>query len=184
MAQTRRLPSEPTPPAKLAHFVLRTRDKEKTRDWYANVLGAHVVFENPLLCFMTYDDEHHRIALVQLPECPEQRPGQQGLEHVAFGYASLGELLGTYRRLEQDGIEPYWCINHGPTTSMYYRDPEGNQIELQIDNFEKVEELQAWFTSGAFAENPIGVPFDPERLIARYERGDPIDELIQQHSAD
>ena len=38
-------------------------------------------------------------------------------------------------RLKAAGILPYWCINHGPTTSLYYKDPDGNVIELftQID---------------------------------------------------
>ena len=59
----------------------------------------------------------------------------RGLEHVAFTYASLGDLLDTYERLRELGITPYWSINHGPTTSLYYRDPDGNGIELQIDSF-------------------------------------------------
>ena len=85
--------------------------------------------------------------------------------------------------LKATGIEPHWCINHGPTTSLYYRDPDGNQIELQIDNFTTQADLDAFFSSGAFAENPIGVEFDPEALLARFERGDPVEELIVQGSA-
>jgi hypothetical protein len=37
--------------------------------------------------------------------------------------------------------------------------------------------------SEAFAANPIGVVFDPEKLAARYEQGDPIEELLQQGAA-
>ena len=91
--------------------------------------------------------------------------------------------FATFERLKNLGIKPYWCINHGPTTSMYYRDPDGNQVELQIDNFPTIEELTGWMRSGAFAQNPIGVQFDPDRLCERYRRGDPIEELVQQGSA-
>jgi hypothetical protein len=35
----------------------------------------------------------------------------------------------------------------------------------------------------AFAKNPIGVVFDPKRLVARYEQGDPIEELLKQGAA-
>ena len=35
----------------------------------------------------------------------------------------------------------------------------------------------------AFAENPIGVNFDPEKLIERFESGDPLEELVQLGSA-
>ena len=171
-------------PTKLAHLVFRTANLEVARNWWCTVLGARVVFANPFLAFLTYDDEHHRIALLQLPGLAPRPDGPSiGLEHVAFTYPSLGDLLGTYERLKAGGITPYWCINHGPTTSMYYRDPDGNQVELQIDNFPTVEELNEWFQSGAFAQNPIGVEYDPERLLARFRRGDLVGELVQQGSA-
>ena len=59
-------------------------------------------------------------------------------------------------RLKGEGIEPYWCLNHGPTTSMYYKDPDGNKVELQIDNFD-TDETNRWMGSGEFAQNPIGI---------------------------
>jgi hypothetical protein len=37
--------------------------------------------------------------------------------------------------------------------------------------------------SEAFAANPIGVGFDPEKLVERYQRGDPIEELLQPGAA-
>ena len=171
------------PPARLAHFVLRTGNFETMCSWYRTVLGAQPVFENEHLSFMTYDDEHHRVALINAPGSPDKDPTAAGVDHIAFTFADMGALLGTFARLKQGGIEPYWCINHGPTTSLYYRDPDDNQIELQIDNFESDAELEAFFESGAFAANPIGVEFDPERLLERFERGDALSELIAQGSA-
>jgi catechol 2,3-dioxygenase-like lactoylglutathione lyase family enzyme len=98
-------------------------------------------------------------------------------DHVAYTYNDLGELLATYRRLKVAGILPHWPINHGVTTSMYYRDPDNNRIELQIDNFAAPEELQAYFQSAAFAEHPVGVTYDPEQLIRDYEAGAPMADL-------
>ena len=49
---------------KLAHVVLQTGQLHVLRDWYCEVLGAHVVYENPGMCFVTFDEEHHRLALV------------------------------------------------------------------------------------------------------------------------
>ncbi|MEO8602568.1 MAG: VOC family protein [bacterium] len=175
-------PSEVRVPAKLAHVVLRTARYTDTVDWYAAVLGARVVFGNPMVSFLTYDDEHHRIAVINVPGLPDA-PAAAGVDHIAFTYSSLGDLLHTYRRLHGAGIAPYWCINHGPTTSLYYRDPNGVQVELQIDNFASLDALQTWMRSGAFKRNPIGVEFDPALLSARFERGDPLDELVQQGSA-
>ena len=164
-------------PAKLAHFVLLTRDLPRLRDWYLTVLEGRVAYQDPLLCFITYDDEHHRIAIGALPGVEERAPGLRvGLHHTAFTYGGLGDLLHTYRRLKRRAIEPYWSINHGPTTSMYYRDPDGNRVELQIDNFGSAEEASD-FMRAHFAENPIGIVFEPEELIARYEAGEPFEAL-------
>ena len=43
--------------------------------------------------------------------------------------------MSSYARLKGLGIEPDACVNHGVTTSLYYADPDGNQVELQVDNF-------------------------------------------------
>jgi hypothetical protein len=136
------------------------------------------MFRNDLLCFLSYDEEHHRIALVNTANYAPKRREATGLDHVAFTFASLDDLLHTYERLKGHGITPEWCINHGPTTSLYYRDPDGVQAELQIDNFSTQQELDAWFKSGAFEENSIGVEFDPEHLVARYRSGEAAERLV------
>ena len=85
--------------------------------------------------------------------------------------------------LRDKGIRPVFPINHGPTTSMYYADPDGNQIELQVDNFPSMDECKAWFTSPEFAANPIGVDFDPAALMEKLRAGQPISELVKQGAA-
>jgi catechol-2,3-dioxygenase len=171
------------PPAKFAHLVLRTKRLGEIVSWYETVLGARPVFRNDFIAFLTYDDEHHRIAVVQNPGFTEPAENAVGLDHFAYTHATLGDLLQTYKRLAAKGIRPYWCVNHGPTTSMYFRDPDGNRLEFQVDNFPDSASLQAWFQSSDFAKNPIGVNFDPEKLLARWAKGDPESELIRQGSA-
>jgi catechol-2,3-dioxygenase len=165
------------PPIRLAHIVRRTSRLEEMVDWYRTVLGAEVVHAGAMLAFLTYDDEHHRIAIARIPGLEEPPPLAAGTDHVAFTYADLGDLLYTYERLKSAGIEPYWAINHGPTTSLYYKDPDGNKIELQVDNFPTAEEANRWMRSGDFAANPIGVVFDPDDLLARYRAGEPLGRL-------
>ena len=173
----------PVIPAKFAHFVLRVRDIEKSVDWYQKVLGMTIVHDGGEFAFLTYDEEHHRLALVKTPVETETVQGSPGLDHVAYTLATLGELLGTYARLKALDIEPVWPINHGPTTSLYYEDPDRNRIEFQVENFDSTEELNAFMRSSAFAENPIGVEFDPDRLLERYCNGDSLQELRAQGSA-
>ena len=164
-------------PSKFAHAVLRTNKFQQMIDWYRTVLQAEIVFENEMLAFMTYDDEHHRIAIVGFPGLNDRAPHSVGLDHLAYTYASLGDLVATYERLKAAGITPVVPINHGLTTSMYYRDPDGNKVELQIDNFDSIEELKGFFRGNSFAKNPIGVSFDPDELARKYHAGVPEAEL-------
>ena len=171
--------TQPISPAKYAHFVLRTGQFDKMAEWYKTVLAARIVFRDERLCFLSYDDEHHRLALIHMPGLAPRDPESAGTDHVAYSYRDLGELLANYRRLKAHGILPHWPINHGVTTSMYYRDPDNNRVELQIDNFATAEGCQAYFQSQAFADNPVGVNYDPEELCARYEAGEPIADLLR-----
>ena len=174
----RQVRREPVSPAIFAHFVLRTSNPTAMREWYRTVLNADVVFDDGRICFLTYDEEHHRLALIAVPGL--HAPGEQawGLAHVAYAYASLGDLLSTYRRLKEAGIVPYRPINHGPTVSMYYRDPDGNAVELQVDAYPTKEAAAAYFRTEAFRQNPVGVPFDPEAMLRAYEAGLPEAELL------
>ena len=97
---TRRLAPEPlVRPSRFAHFVLRTRHLEESIRWYETVVGMHVVHRNDFIAFLTYDEEHHRLALVATPQQAQAPPGAAGLDHVAYTFDTLGDLLGTYKRL-------------------------------------------------------------------------------------
>lgn len=197
LAEKRELTEAPVAPEKLAHIVLRVNNFEEAIDWFCRVLNAQVMFKNEMLCFMTYDEEHHRVALLNTPNLPEGGSSTTGLEHVAFTYKSLGDLLSTYERLKKDGINPVWTINHGPTTSIYYAAPGGAQVELQVDNFDTLDDLLNWFAGGTFkhepksaefeastfARNPIGVEFDADELVRLYREGMPDKELKTQGTA-
>lgn len=160
------------PPTHFAHVVFRTSQIEAMCNWYKTVLNAHAAFETDVLSFLTYDEEHHRVAILNVAGLAEQPDGVVGLQHIAYSYKTLHELLGNYVRLREKGITPKWCVNHGPTTSLYYADPDGNQVEFQVDNYDTLEEATAFFFTEAFAINPIGVPFDPDQLYERLLAGE------------
>lgn len=165
-------------PALFAHFVLRTSNLPAMRDWYTTVLNARIVHDDGRLCFLTYDDEHHRLALIAVPELQKPAGDSWGLNHVAYSFNTLRDLLSTYVRLRDKGIVPFRPINHGPTLSLYYHDPDGTGVELQVDTFPTKQEAEAWFGREDFRENPIGVIFDPEDLLKAFEAGVPEHELL------
>lgn len=76
---------------------------------------------------------------------------------------------------------PYRCVNHGTNTSIYYHDPDGNDIETQVENFTTLDEASEFMMTPEFAENPIGVDFDPEELIKRFESGED-EEMIKKRA--
>ena len=164
------------PPRKLAHVVYRTHRFEEMLDWYAAVFGARVQHQDAALAFLTYDDEHHRFAFANLDvlkpdEAGRAEQGLLGVDHVAYSYDSVDELLDAYEDLKTRGILPYWCVHHGITVSMYYRDPDGNQMEFQVDRFPSAEQTAGYMTGPAFAANPVGVEYDPEDWLARRRSG-------------
>jgi catechol-2,3-dioxygenase len=169
-------------PTKFAHVVYQTRRFEEMLDWYQKVFEAKVVYQNPALAFLTYDDEHHRFAFINMtafkPDgASKGERADTGVNHVAYTFADLGDLLDTYARLKQEGITPYWPIHHGVTLSLYYQDPDGNRMEFQVDCC-TVEEANAYMLSDAFAANPIGIEIDPEALLAKYRSGVSLKQLL------
>ncbi len=162
-------------PAKLSHAVLRTTRLKEMVQWYQTVLNAEVLYQNEFLVFMTYDEEHHRIAIAQVPGLAEKPKGCAGLDHLAFFYATFGDWIETYERLKGIGITPRVPIHHGLSMSLYYRDPDDNGVELSIDNVEKPQ-WHDWMRH-QLGKNPLGMAFDPDELARRYHAGVPESEL-------
>ncbi|MFJ6573679.1 VOC family protein [Streptomyces sp. NPDC091292] len=168
------------PPSKLSHVVLQTNQFPALRDWYCTVLAAHPVFDNGALAFLAYDDEHHRIGLMSLDRYEERAKTTVGLQHFSFTYDTLPDLFATYERLKKAEIQPIWCVNHGPTVSLYYADPDGNQVELQFDVFETAAEVTDFMNGPIYQSNPVGTPFDPEDMAARLRSGTSVAELTRR----
>jgi catechol-2,3-dioxygenase len=169
-------------PTKLAHIVYRTRRFNEMLEWYKAVFDTRIQYQNPALAFMTFDDEHHRLLLADMavlqPDGTEtDNKSAIGVDHVAYTYASLTDLFENYVRLKQQGISPYWSIHHGITISMYYADPDGNQMEFQVDCFETSEESDAFFRDHWDA-NPVGVEFDADEWLSQLNAGIPESEFL------
>ena len=172
-------------PSKLAHVVYMTRRYEQMLAWYEAVFEAKVQYQNPAIAFLTYDDEHHRFAFANMcvldPDGIEtDAVSKVGVNHVGYTFANVGELLDTYDRLKQIGINPYWRVHHGVTLSVYYRDPDGNRMEFQVDCCANADEAHVYMNSDAFAANPIGVDIDPDALLLQYRNGVPVETLLTQ----
>lgn len=98
---------------KMAHLVYRCADRKSMLEWYRKLFQADLVFEDDILTFITYDDEHHRMAFFNMPDLPGKTDDMVGVHHIAYSYHRIGELLATYERLKALDILPVWTINHG-----------------------------------------------------------------------
>lgn len=163
---------------------MTTSNLDAMLEWYRAVLGMSVVHRTAsatgekaaglTAAWTTNDEENHRLAFAALPSLTRdpERGKHPRLQHVAFEYVNLDDLLGTYVRLKDLGILPVLCTDGGSQIAFYYEDPDHNSVELNVsnynDDFTATEHLQH---SSEFAANPLGCFVDPDKLIAARSSG-------------
>ena len=165
---------------KLHHVNLKTTRLEEMIDWYGVLLGTEVLLQHPFGAWISNDEANHRIALTAFPNFVDdpEKDTRTGLHHTAFEYAGFEELNASYLRLKEAGIVPDFCLDHGMTFSYYYRDPDGNHVELQVDNFGDWAKSSAFMREGPeFHEDPIGRFVDPARVAEAAESGATFQEI-------
>ena len=119
---------------KLTHMAIFTHDLEKMVDFYTKVFGLTVTDQgdHPLapvqMIFMSSDPtEHHEFVLVSgRPDYATFNVAQQ----MSFLVDSLDDLRATRDRVAAAGLEIARTTTHGNAWSIYFNDPEGNQIEV------------------------------------------------------
>jgi catechol-2,3-dioxygenase len=163
---------------KFAHIVFQTANPQEMRNWYCTVLDAHIVYQDETLSFLTFDEEHHRVALLHPPAGFTQKTATTAaLHHSAYTFPTIDDLLERYTMLRDKGITPAVCIAHGVTTSLYYQDPDHNFVELQVDRFADPDDATSYMNGPEYAADSVGPAFDPEELLAARRAGAPAEEL-------
>jgi catechol 2,3-dioxygenase len=156
------------------HVNLKTTRLQEMIDFYRELVGAEVIFQDQVGAWLSNDGANHRIALLAFPNFVDDpdKDTRAGMHHSAFEYDSFDELNSSYLRLKEAGITPVLCLDHGMTFSYYYADPDGNHVELQVDCFGHWAKSKAWMqTSEEFKANPIGAFVDPELVAADHAAG-------------
>ena len=162
------------------HVTFKTTRLREMVAWYSAVVGVEVTFQDDNNAWTTNDGANHRIAFLSVPglEDDPDKVKHNGMHHSAFEYDSFADLMSSYERLKGENIVPAFALDHGLTISLYYKDPEGNFVELQSDNFGDWKKSTEWMrTSPDFKANPIGTFFDPEKVSRAHASGRPFDAL-------
>jgi catechol 2,3-dioxygenase len=159
---------------KLHHVTIKTSRLDEMIAWYGLVIGTEVNFRDGVAAWTSNDSANHRIAFLAVPGLSDdgEKVSHNGMHHCAFEYDSFADLMESFDRLRKRGIEPAFCLDHGLTMSLYYKDPEGNFVELQSDNFgDWAKSAEFMRHSPDFAANPIGTFFDPARVYEKFKAG-------------
>ena len=159
---------------KLHHTTFTTLRLDEMVAWYEKAVGLLPAFYGEGAAWLTNDEANHRIALLSPPglKHPQDKGHTTGLHHTAFEFATFDQWLDNYIRLRDHGILPFLTLDHGITMSVYYQDPDGNGVEVQVDGFGNWADSKQWISSSLeFATNPIGTYFDPEKLVQAREQG-------------
>ena len=188
---------------KISETVLRTSRLEGMKAWYSTVLGIAPFFEHSppagtkpgdwggqtrasdlRMCFFRLSLDYPYVQMIGLFEEPgvgsEVVKGSPGLHHMQLMTAGFGALCDKYEELRSAGLRPHRTANHGPMTSFYYRDPDGNNVEITAQNFPTLEAMAQFMASAVFKANPSGAEIaDPDAFVARFRNGVAVSELTR-----
>lgn len=167
----------------LSEVVLRTPRYDRLCSFYTEILRQPPTLDmTPASGVGTTDpDTPTRIAFFQLPggfpytqriavfECADIGGVERrsvGLHHFQIRLPDLERLHQQYVHLRALDVLPIEASNHGVASSLYYRDPDGNTVELSGMNFATEAEMREFMQSPQFQRNPDGYDIDPETYFA------------------
>jgi catechol 2,3-dioxygenase-like lactoylglutathione lyase family enzyme len=148
--------------AGIGHVNFRVSDQDRSKRFYTEVLGFRVSEEDPVHggIFLTLGEDFHTIDVSDGRGRMVGQPRTPGLSHVAFRVDSIPALREAYRSLLEHGIEIDRAIDHVSQRSIYFRDPDGIQLEIYYE----VPEALRLFQDGRGDEDvplPVSRPGEP-----------------------
>jgi catechol 2,3-dioxygenase len=124
-------------PERIGHVVLKVRDLERTKKFYAEVMGLEVMKVEPsikMAFFASNGRDHHEIAAIEIDgNIPDSQARGVGLSHLAFRLRDEAHLRAAYTDLKEHEVKIISAVNHGVTKSIYFRDPDGHLLEVYCD---------------------------------------------------
>jgi catechol 2,3-dioxygenase len=122
----------------LGHVVYYVKNLEASLKFYHEAVGLEVsgkIF-NGRAALLTGGRTHHELLLIQVGEATGPLAGKRiGLYHIGW---KIGTGLQALRQARDSIVEQGYQIDglsaHTVSQSIYLRDPDGNEVELFVDN--------------------------------------------------
>lgn len=155
------------PQLSFSHVGFFVRDLPLMEDFYSRVLGFTVTDRGELeapygrvgLVFLSRDPaEHHQIVLAT--GRPERLPFNV-INQISFRVPDVAALRHFHRALQHEKASELSPVTHGNAISLYFRDPEGNRIELFLDT--------PWYCAQPCRE-PIDLTCSDAEILAAAEK--------------
>jgi catechol 2,3-dioxygenase-like lactoylglutathione lyase family enzyme len=136
-----------------SHMGIFVTDPARMQDFYTRVLGFTVTDRGELetphgrlqFVFLSRDPrEHHQIVMAS--GRPANLPFNP-INQISFRMEDFAGLREMHRRLQKEAVSELSPVSHGNALSVYFRDPEGNRIELFVDT--------PWYV-----KQPLRIPLD------------------------
>jgi catechol-2,3-dioxygenase len=150
-----------------SHVGFYVSDLAVMADFYSRVLGFTVTDRGELptpngpvqLVFLSRDPgEHHQIVLAS--GRPERLPFNV-INQISFRVPGMSALRHFHAALQKEKASELAPVTHGNAISLYFRDPEGNRIELFFDT--------PWYCAQPCRE-PVDFSQTDEEILASTEK--------------
>ena len=117
---------------KIGHVHIKVLNLKKAEEFYIKIFGFKVSERVGSYLFLTFEKEHHDLALQEIKNAKRPSDNMTGLYHFAIELDNLKQLANIYLKLKKYNVK---CtpINHGISKSIYFSDPDGNGIEVYVD---------------------------------------------------
>ena len=155
------------PAARLGHVNLKVADMQRALAFYCDILGFRIRRYRPggRLAFLGAGESSFDLALLALADQEGSPPlaNMTGLDHIAIRYPSRRDLARAYQHILACKVSPIEASDHGIAESIYFIDPDGNQVEIY---WERPPEF--WFAEDGQIRSQVK-PLDLANLLAALE---------------
>jgi catechol 2,3-dioxygenase len=151
------------PDLSLSHFGFFVFDMTRMERFYTEALGFVVTDRGSLrgrdLLFLSRNPaEHHQIVMAS---GRTGQPDDQVINQLSFRVTSLDALKDFHAQIRQrDEVHDINPVSHGNAWSVYFRDPEGNRIEVFVD--------APWYVTQPRGE-PLDLSLPADEIMRRTE---------------